>query len=316
MAFGVLCMIAFDQLLQSGFRKSKEDVSGKMNVLLKDSSNFDILCLGSSRALAHFDTEVISKMTGLRIYNGGLNGARVTSMAILLEGYLKAHPAPRYLILHLDEFTLETDQMLELPHYLPFLPDPKLESRLAKFESEVKYLAFFPPLRITYYDDLKKWIGVKSFFGISPQFDQRNGFSNQSDSGWNGYWENAFTQKLELMRSPFDSVHIFNDGAALLDEVFELASKNNIRIMLTSSPLAGGELYSKYEAAIKIAENVASKSDAKVVFYWNHDQPLDRRIYYYDLVHMVRKGALEYSMRLSDSLMRSFETTPSFDSIK
>ncbi|MFM7902242.1 MAG: hypothetical protein ACKPAD_09690, partial [Bacteroidota bacterium] len=44
-------LFVFDRLLQIGFNKSTEEVSGKMNLLLNDTSRYDMLCLGSSRAL-------------------------------------------------------------------------------------------------------------------------------------------------------------------------------------------------------------------------------------------------------------------------
>ena len=205
--FSLFVLMAFDQLLQVGFRKSNEEVSGKMNALMQDSTRFDVLCLGSSRALAHLDSRLISEHTGMKVYNGGVNGARVASMKILLQGYLKKHPAPKYLVLHIDDFTLETDQMLELPHYLPFLSDPQIREHVFSIEPELGYLTYLPFFRVFYYDDLKKWIALKSLLGLGENLEDENaGYVNLADSGWNGYWESQYAQRIKVVQQPFDSI--------------------------------------------------------------------------------------------------------------
>jgi hypothetical protein len=303
----IVILFVFDSLLQYGFNKSNEDVSGKMNLLLKDTSRYDVICLGSSRALAHLESKWISQKTGMRVYNGGINGARVVSMKMLFEGYMKSHPAPSILILHIDEFTLETEKMLELPHYLPFLPDDEIEQEIFAIEPEMSYLHYLPYFRVFYYDDLKKWIAIKSIFELGKNgADPEAGFSNLADSGWSAYWESQYEARLKTISQPFDSVGNFESGLQMLDTTLQLAKSNGVRVVFTSSPLLGGSNVPKYEACVKAIEMSCKRNGVDAMFFWMHRSELDRKEYYYDLVHMVRKGARLYSNALSDSICATF----------
>lgn len=305
--FGLLCLVVFDRMLSSGFKQATEDVPGKMRMIFEDTTYYDVLCLGSSRALAHFDTEVISKGTGLSVYNAGVNGARLLSMKIILESYLERRPPPKILVIHLDEFSYEMDHVMELPFYLSRLPDEYLERNLSEVEPTVRWIARFPAARVFYYDDLQKWIGVKSFLGLGDSVGpSRHGFANLSDRGWNGYWESEFQKRLPLVQAPFDSAFALENGASVLEDIVRVASRNGIRLLLTSSPVPGGENYPKYEAAVSLAMRSAMAIDSQAVCFWSHRSVFPRDAYFYDLVHMVRNGARIYSKAVADTICNSF----------
>ena len=304
----LILLFVFDKVLQAGFRKSTEDVSGKMNLLFRDSSRYEVLCLGSSRALAHLESKWIGQKTGMRVYNGGINGARVASMKILFEGYLKSHPAPSILVLHIDEFTLETDKMLEVPHYLPYLPDDEIEKEVFAIEPGMAYLHDLPFFRVFYYDDIKKWIAIKSMLELEKKgLDPEGGFSNLVFSGWSAYWESQYDDRLKSISQPFDSIGKFDSGLRMLDSVLQLARRKGVKVVFTSSPLLGGSNIPKYEACVKEIEAACRRNDVDAMFFWMHRSELNRKEYYYDLVHMVRKGARLYSDALSDSLCATFQ---------
>ena len=305
--FGVLVLILIDALLMAGFRKTTEDVPGKMNVIFNDSSYFDILCLGSSRALAHFDTDMISKKTGLSVYNAGVNGGGVLSMKIILEGYLKKHRPPKLLLVQLDEFTFETSHIMELPYYMPLLPDFDFDQTIVDAAPELYWISKFPPARVFYYDDLQKWIGVKSFLGLgNTAHVGTNGFSNHSYAGWNEYWESEYQKRMPLIRAPFDSSFAFEKGLFILNSILRTAQDHGVSVMLTSSPIPGGAFYPKYDAAVNSAMESVEDKYTNLVFYWRHQIELDRKSYYYDLVHLVRRGASEYSEAVSDTICKSY----------
>lgn len=65
--------------------------------------NADILVLGSSRALAHFDCRILERAwPGKSCYNLGLNGGSVFSQHFLLKTYLSRNRAPLLVILESD----------------------------------------------------------------------------------------------------------------------------------------------------------------------------------------------------------------------
>jgi hypothetical protein len=170
------------------------------------------------------------------------------------------------------------------------------------------YLHELPFFRVFYYDDLKKWIAIKSLLELEKKgLDPEGGFSNLANSGWSAYWESQYDDRLKSISQPFDSVGKFASGIGILDSLLQLAKRHKVRVVFTSSPLLGGSNVPKYEACVKAIELSCKRNGIDAMFFWMHRLELNRKEYYYDLVHMVRKGARLYSDALSDSLCATFQ---------
>ncbi len=296
----VLC----DKILQTGLLRSNEDIIGKMNELIQDTTNYDVVCLGSSRTLAHIDPRIITEKTGLSTYNAGFNGAIVFDFDIFLKLYLEKRQPPKFLVMHIDSASFHRNVTAELPKFFPFISNDIIYNGLVDYEKPVKYIRKFPPLRIFYYDDLIKWVGIKSLIGISARsiYETHNGFSNShtGDSYWNGYWESLYTSYCETIKKPYVPDSEINAGLDKLISIMELCKRNNTRVILTSSPIVEGDKFVKYDVITSLVEKITAPYHP--VYFWKHGDPLDRRLYYYNYTHMTYRGAEHYTNGLADLL--------------
>ena len=92
-------------------RNAKGGKTGQFNnLVMKD--NHDILVLGSSRALHHYDTPFLSDTLGMDVYNAGFKGNGVVLACGILELVLK-HSHPKLIVFDIepafDIYTYEDD---------------------------------------------------------------------------------------------------------------------------------------------------------------------------------------------------------------
>ncbi|MBL0343587.1 MAG: hypothetical protein IPP71_23660 [Bacteroidetes bacterium] len=235
---GISVTIIADYILQKGFEKSNDDVIGKLNELINDTTHFDVLCFGSSRALAHIDPAIISKETGLTCYNAGLNGGCIVDFNILLKAFLINHPSPAYLIVHVDDFTFETQRISELPRYFPFISNPVIYDNLVKYEKTLFYVKYFRFIRLMYYNDLLKWIGLKAILGIGARNEYKliNGY-RVNRSKWTAYYEERRTERTEFVKNLNPIQEFDPEGVKLFMEMIDLCKTNNIKLLFSSSPI-------------------------------------------------------------------------------
>ena len=307
LATGLLLAILYDAFLQAGFKKTKEDEVGKLNAIINDSAYFNVVCFGSSRALAHFDPILFEHRTGMTAYNAGFNGAAITDMHMLFKAYLKKHKAPRIVVLHFDDFTLETEKIVELPRYFPFIDDDEIYDAIRPLQKEAFYVRHLPFLRIMYYSDLIKWTGMKPFLGLTArgEYALHNGYvSARNDSSyWTSYLEDHVNDRIREVSAPPLKPSQLKKGAALLKDIFITCRKLGVHIVATSSPITYGRLDLKYQATQSLVEQLAIGYD--VDFYWSHAMDINPRPYFYDYSHMSCKGAKLYTGNLADFILSS-----------
>lgn len=295
---GLSISIVADLFLQRGFEKSDDDVIGKLNEITRDSTYYDILCFGSSRGLAHFNPQIIEKETGLKAYNAGLNGGCFIDFSALFKAYLHKHPSPKMLIVHIDEFSFDTQTISELPRYMPFISNDILYDNLVKYDKTflaVKYLRF---LRLMYYNDLLKWISLKSWFSIDARDEYKmvNGY-RANTSQWTGYFDERLQEWLKQIRSASPTDLRDKEGEQLFRDMLVLCQNYNIQIILTSSPIIGGNDFERYDHTCEKIELIAANYTKS--FLWMHHEQWSSQEYFYDFTHMNSKGADRYSHALA-----------------
>jgi len=304
LAIGIVAAIVADWFLQKGLEKSNEDVIGKLNEIINDTTYYDVLCLGSSRTIAHINPEVITNETGLSVYNAGMNGGCMIDFNALFKVYLARHPAPKMVIIHVDEFTFETQVISELPRYFPFIKNKTLYENLVKYDKNVLVVKYIPFLRLMYYNDLFKWIAVKSWLNIEARDEYKliNGY-RVNKSKWSSYRQENLGARMKAIQEMQTLVEEEKKGEPLFSEILELCKQYNIKLLFTSSPIIGGDVFKKYENTIHKIEQMSA--GYKPNYLWMHKEQWSPDEYYYDFTHMNNLGADKFSKYLSDFINKS-----------
>jgi hypothetical protein len=301
---GLLACLAADAFMQKGFKKSDDDVIGKLNEIINDSSYYDVLCVGSSRALAHFNPQLIEKELSLTAFNAGLNGACIVDFNLLLKAYLIHHAPPKVLVMHIDDFTLESDHLRELPRYFPYIENPVIYNSLKPYNETVGYIHRIPFLRIMYYYDLLKWVSIKSWLGIAPRNEYKliNGY-RENNSQWNAHFEEGLNNRIEKIKALYPKTDVEVAGIKLLIELLDICKSHHIKIVFSSSPILYGNLDKLYKNTELQIEKYSKGYD--VSYLWMHDEDWPREIYFYDYLHMNSSGADRYSKTLAEFIKSS-----------
>ena len=89
-------------MIQEGIKTANYREITKWNEVIQGGIDAEILVLGSSRALVHFDCEYIEKVTGKTCYNLGFDGTSIPLQKLMFDLYLSKNQAPESLIWSLD----------------------------------------------------------------------------------------------------------------------------------------------------------------------------------------------------------------------
>lgn len=130
----ILLAITFgvDYLIQEGIKSSSYREISKWNEVVEGGIDAEILIVGSSRALVHFDPQIIEEKTGMTCYNLGLDGSKYESQKKVLELYLEKNLKPKVLIWSLDFSSFEeVEGIYRYEQFIPFLSEPKVKEILA-----------------------------------------------------------------------------------------------------------------------------------------------------------------------------------------
>lgn len=94
--------VTLDKVLSYGLENTNVNEWGRWNRLKKGFTKADVIVMGSSRALVHFNCKVLDSITGLKFYNIGLNSHIINYQLPLLKTYIKYNTIPKYVLLNVD----------------------------------------------------------------------------------------------------------------------------------------------------------------------------------------------------------------------
>ncbi|TFV97255.1 hypothetical protein E4S40_00950 [Algoriphagus kandeliae] len=153
-----------DYMIQEGLKTSNYREITKWNEVTQGGINAEILIVGSSRALVHFDCEYIEKATGKSCYNLGFDGTTYPLQKLMLELYLSNNIKPKELIWSLDyhSFTSVPDYY-GFEQLVPYRENSYVQKMLSMHETP-NYQFQIPLFRYSYNPKMKV-IGIYSYFG-------------------------------------------------------------------------------------------------------------------------------------------------------
>lgn len=175
-------------MIQEGLKTSNYREITKWNEVIEGGIDAQILIVGSSRALVHFDCEYIQKVTGKTCYNLGFDGTSYPLQKLMLELYLTKNKIPRKIIWSLDYHMFsEAPDYYGFEQLVPHQENPYVSKMLALHQTQ-SYQFEIPVFRYSFNPKMKV-IGLFSFFGIYKMKPKlKYGFRIQNNV-WDGTFE-------------------------------------------------------------------------------------------------------------------------------
>lgn len=278
-----------------------------------DSTNYDLLLLGSSRMLYNADPCVLDSVAGCSSFNLGQNGGRLPEQTACLKGYLAANLPPKVVCVALDLHMVDSKiNFTFYPYYLTSTKNSAIYSQLADDGIKVWLYKYAPFLDITEYGDY--------FKGAAIKVRMRQSELEDGDFYCKGFKSNtADTITIAaIRRAEHITIRYSIQPEALkaLNELMVICKKKNIELvcvyapeynsMVTHSVSNKDSIFSVYNNALRDAHIPFIRFDS--IPSLNYSRRLFR-----DPGHLNREGARQYSKALGDTLrQRYFHTAAGF----
>jgi hypothetical protein len=197
--------------------------------IIDGKSYSEILFIGSSRAMHNINPRIVDSLTGLHSYNAGIDGANLLEINLVLECYLKSHPAPKIILadIAINSFAIKKLPFFNPNHYYQFLNKPLVFEALRPYE-RVYLFKYLPFLQLTQSNDLLKQNAILGYAGRTDPL------TSISYKGFVDYGTD--TLHLPLKKTYFMNYEIEQRGIDILKEMINICKQNDIKLIFTYAP--------------------------------------------------------------------------------
>lgn len=263
---------------------SKGGDTGRMEYIA-NRMNQDILIFGSSRAIHHYNPQIIEDSLQMSCYNCGKDGNGII-FSYGMYRLFKDRYTPKVIIYDvLDDFDLinkdNNEKYLEWLRY--YYNKPGIDSIFINVDKNEKYKMISQMRRYNY-----KFIQVASDYITPTQQDIK------------GYRPLEGTIKYEPIKNNNSNKSIQYDNLKL--EYFKLFIKDckekGTKLIFMVSPQYKGEKKQSYEAIIKLAK------EENIPFFYHYDENeiSSNKKYFKDSMHMNKYGAEKYTKKIINEI--------------
>ena len=179
-----LIAMGLDAMISHGLANSAGHPHQAWREIRSGNYQADIIIMGTSRALEHYDSFVIDSVTGLQFYNLGMGGYGINVELMKYRYYRHYNLLPKYIIYDVDQLLLTIDTAVHQHQSEQFLP-LFYDGAIRKALMDVGYSwtdAYIPMARYWGYQTQSKrglfeCLGIKhycdypSYKGHLPDFD-------------------------------------------------------------------------------------------------------------------------------------------------
>lgn len=283
--FGLIVIIDLISgvIFENLFKQIKFGDYGVLNKSL--SSDSEILILGSSRAVHHYNPKIFSKGLNKSCYNAGFGGQGLFLNYALLKERIKSQP-PKIIILDLAPNIIDDNKTynklnLLLPYYKTHLAFKEIIQLNPEF-SKLELVSSLYVYNSTLYDFIRSLLlkEKKSNFGFVPLEGQIN--------------ENKF--------SPFilENEKMDNNKITYLNKIINLCETENIRLISVISPT-----YLKFDQKNRIIDKlktILNKKNIEFYDYSNDTSFYQKKVFFKDQLHLNEVGADIFSNDLAEKI--------------
>ena len=294
--FLILGLIAsgLDWWISAGLRKIDTSKFAALRDVMTGGAKAEIIISGSSRALNHYDPDVIERVTGRTAYNIGMNASQLDLQAVILKTYLNNNPQPKIVVQNLDLFSFEATekgQIYDPGTFIPYLNDEILYEGLRSIDPVVQKWKYLPLYGYAAEDMQFTWVwGALRHFGINPQEDYRRGFNPRAQK-----WNNDF-DKFKAGNAQGVKYRIDQRCVEALDAMAALCAQHRIQFLLVFSPQFT-EVHALEQNRTQIIRQFTEVAKKWEVPFWDYsDSQISRtKDFFFNSQHLNAGGARVFS---------------------
>ena len=286
--------------------KNNKRCDNTWSKVFKGSIVTDIAIIGNSRAEAHYNTNIISDIIGLKCYNLGLSGTPINIYNIRWHAYINRNKLPKILILDVDYNFLGTaNGLYEAFQYVPYVNELEYTRVVKQFDDDILFDQYIPLYKFRgNFNHLNH--AFKSVF--SKNCHIINGFKINSSPWHHNEWENFKTNRLHEVASKETFIENYEAGFNQLKDILNFCNNNQIKVYMFWSP--------QYKEVQKFKENQRVYVDSSLVVlantykvnYINYSRNniCDNKLNFYNHSHLNFIGANKFSKMVANYIKQDF----------
>lgn len=292
--FTILCLIfafALDTILSFRLRQNQNRMFANWNQIYNDTTNYDLVINGSSRAWVQYNPFIIDSILHINSYNLGIDGSPINRQIIKYQKYCDLHKMPKYLIQNIDFVTMGFGYGYERVQFFPyFFFDQELIIEIDEYENFSLMEKYVPCYRYLGYTD----VITKALFNKLPCFGSiEKGYEGQV-ANWDGT-ELAKTTTIECACDT-DAVRIFID---FLSEV----TLNGTKVIFVYAPIYHEvrEKMINEQQMFEMYDTIAQRFNIPILDYNDISMCYDT-IYFHNGTHLNKLGAELFTTKLAHDI--------------
>lgn len=276
--------------------KGLQQIGGVWKDIFNSNIEADVVINGSSRAMVHYDPEILDSVLHVSSYNFGDNNFGFNTQILKYKLFEKYNHKPRLIIQNVDFITLgqlKNDCKDQLLHYLK---EPLLKQDLKKMDVS-DFEIYFPAIR--YHGEWKKIaLGIM----IYCQIRHYSGNQQKGYSGMNKEWDGSEFERRELSG---DSIVALCDPeiVQLFDSYFKHCKDNDIQVIMVFAPLyfKSRDFTKGKERVLDIYRSFSEEYNIPFLDYSYNPICYDTT-WFYNTAHLNKKGAELFSLKLANDI--------------
>jgi hypothetical protein len=296
----MLLIILIKIVLAWGIKHSDDSQTGKVNLIMQEKTDPEIIIFGSSVAEVGFNSNLIRNITNMSVYNSAIDGTRFYQYKYLIKKYTSYSVNNKYIILGLSFFSLSpADKLTEPSRFYAYLNKSPIKDMFLSHDKteyfKLRYLPFYAYSQYshTYYKNFI--IGTLNIIKNKQLIpDQLNGFV-PVNSSWHGNEADTINK---------EKINITSETLNNISKLISIASKKNIKVILIISPLyikaqKHFSNYDHFKTTIKEFQN-----NGAIIYDFSNDSINFDKKYFYNNGHLNVIGANIFSKKVAEKLLR------------
>lgn len=287
----IIFLYTIDYFIQEGLKTSNYREVSKWNEIIEGGIDANILIVGSSRALVHFDCDMIEEATGNSCYNLGFDGTNYILQKKMLDLYLESNQLPKTIVWNVDFNSFELkDEFYGFEQLIPFR-DKKTVRELLEMNKGFNHILYYLPIIRYTFNSKMKIIGLLNYFNLYSKGPGLSKGYKKQNKNWDGIFEKVReNNNNERFIYEVDDF-LFKDFE---DELYSL-NKRGVEIQLIISPI--------YYSAKDMVANVdsitsriryLSRINKYSFFDYSSDSIVYDKKYFYNGNHLNSKGVFAF----------------------
>ena len=262
----IVLIFVGDMIVENGLKSNKNI---KVSYVSQGGVDADILFHGPCEVIWTIDPDIVSEVTGKKVYNLSEVHTDFADNYLSLYQYLKNNKKPEKLLLFVTPESMDERFNTFYSHYYaPFAKDSVLASVISEMDTTYSYLLNVPLLRYTYHNRVTLF---SAFQGIKHDLTNKkepyfaNGYVPPKEMVWDNHYEELY--KLYPNGVEFEWSEM---REKYLKKIIELCAQDEIELILYESPILKESTKHQYNR-IETLNRIKRLAENHSIEYWIYE---------------------------------------------